>query len=238
MSSIEFYDNFISYQINSGINDRIHSLYKRFCRNGIKRNLNILEIGCGIGVLTYLLTRKLKNFKIEAIDISPQSIEYAKKHLSKENILFTSGDILEYEPHNPLFDRVLMFDVLEHIPIDKHLILFKKICCWMSNDCELLINIPNPYYILYDQKNNPQVLQEIDQPLFVEDLVSTISNASLDIISFETHSIWARNDYLFLNVRKRQEFKEQLLSTDRNIVEKVRFRINRKWRRIKYQYPR
>ena len=87
MGPSEFYDNFITYQIKTGINDRIFGLYKRVCSLSISNNDRILEIGCGIGSLTYLLSQKVKKGKIEAIDISPKSIEFAKK----ECIVFNIG---------------------------------------------------------------------------------------------------------------------------------------------------
>ncbi|MEJ0080478.1 MAG: class I SAM-dependent methyltransferase [Puia sp.] len=80
MSSAEFYDDFIGYQVKSGINDRIYLLYKRLCKSGINTNSNILEIGCGVGMMTYLISRKVRNGRIEATDISTQSIAYAKSN--------------------------------------------------------------------------------------------------------------------------------------------------------------
>jgi len=84
MSSPEFYDNFISYQIESGVNDRIYDCYKRMKKQGINNNSSVLEIGCGIGVLTYLLSRKIKKGVIEAIDLIEKSVDYAKKQPLKK----------------------------------------------------------------------------------------------------------------------------------------------------------
>ena len=57
MSAANFYDEFLASQIRSGINDRIYHLYKKVLRLGLKTDENILEIGCGIGTLTFLLSR-------------------------------------------------------------------------------------------------------------------------------------------------------------------------------------
>src|ERR1035437_7967928 len=119
----DFYNNFMSYQIKSGINDRIYNLKKRLDKLGIKNYSNILEIGCGIGSMTYLLTRKVRRGKIESVDISPESINYAKQHLKRPNLQLTSADVMQYEPVNHPFDYILMFDALEHIPIENHALL-------------------------------------------------------------------------------------------------------------------
>jgi len=233
----EFYDKFIPYQVNSGINDRIYHLYKRLDALVTNNKSNILEIGCGIGSLTYLLTRKFKHGQLESIDISPESIKYAKQHLSAPNLQLTASNIMEYEPVNKPFDYILMFDVLEHIPIETHELLLTKLCSWMHHDSQLFINIPNPGYILHDRKNNPGSLQEIDQPIFIDDLISVTSKASLDLEYFETYSIWVKDDYQFIIFKKKDEFEEIKLSDEQSIFNKTIIWLQRKWRRIRYKYP-
>ena len=238
MGSSQFYDNFISYQIESGINDRIYGLYKRVCISGISPDDSILEIGCGIGALTYLLSKKIKKGKIEAMDISPKSIEYAKKHLRRKNIMFAAADILDFEPGNLKFDKILLFDVLEHIPEENHVLIFDKIGKWMNEDSTLLINLPNPNYIQFEIKNNPEDLQEIDNPVFLNRLSNILDFTSLSITYFETYSVWVKDDYQFLTVKKKTAFVKRELSQHQNILEKLFIRMGREFRNIIYNYPR
>jgi trans-aconitate 2-methyltransferase len=237
MDSAAFYDKFINYQVESGINDRIAGLYKRLCKTGLSADSNVLEIGCGIGTLTYLLLRRIKTGKIEATDISPKSIQFAQKHLKAANLSFSAADILQFEPHQKLFDRILLFDVLEHIPMEQHGQVFQRISQWMNDESLLLINIPNPAYILYDQQHNPAALQETDQPVYLAPLSATLASASLDILSVETYSVWVKEDYQFIIARKRKPFEEKLLSDERNFFQKAVAWCNRKWRKQKYPYP-
>lgn len=237
MSSAEFYDNFISAQVQSGINDRIHGLYKRLCQTGLTADSNVLEIGCGIGTLTYLLLKKVTSGRIEVTDISPKSVEFAQRYLKASNLSFTAADILQFEPQVKPFDRLLLFDVLEHIPLEQHPAVFQRISNWMNNDSLLLINIPNPAYILYDQQHNPAALQETDQPVYMAPLSAALAAASLDIVSVETYSVWVKEDYQFIVVRKRKPFEEKLLSNERSILQKGIVWLGRKWRRLRYPYP-
>jgi trans-aconitate 2-methyltransferase len=240
MSSSEFYDNFVNYQLEAGINDRVYQLYKRLCKLGLSSNDKVLEIGCGIGALTHLLSLKVKKGQIEAVDFSEKSIEFAKANLTKPNLLFSSANILDYEPTYFNFDKILLFDVLEHIPEENHLELFTKINMWMNNNNEslILINIPNPNYILYDQKYNPKALQEIDQPIHIHTLTQTLAKASLELEYFETYSVWVKNDYQFLMIKKKNEFQEQRLSSERNLIEKIKVRLKRDLRKMIYNYPK
>ncbi|MBC7873212.1 MAG: class I SAM-dependent methyltransferase [Ferruginibacter sp.] len=238
MSSATFYDNFIASQVESGINDRIYGLYRRLCKMGLKDGSAVLEIGCGIGTLTYLLGRKVKQGRIEATDLSPKSVEYAKNHLQQPNLVFYAGDILQLEPQNKLFDYILLFDVIEHIPVEDHAVLFKRIYRWMKDDSWLLINIPNPGYILFDQENNPAALQELDQPVYLDHLAPVLGNAGLEISQFETYSVWVQNDYQFIAVKKRKKFEERFLSKERNLFQKGVAWLGRKRRKLLYPYTR
>jgi trans-aconitate 2-methyltransferase len=237
MSSAKFYDDFIQKQVESGINDRIAGLYRRLCKLGLKRDSSVLEIGCGIGTMTYLLTRKVKTGRIEATDISPQSIKYIKKNLVRPNLSVFAGDILHVAPAAGTFDFVLLFDVIEHIPLEDHAVLFARISHWMHDNSSLLINIPNPGYVIYDEKNNPAVLQEIDQPVFPDHLATVVAKAGLDIVQFETYSVWVKNDYQFILVKKRKDFEEQFLGKQRNLFQKGIVWLGRKWRKCVYRYP-
>ncbi len=237
MSSSQFYDEFINYQIDTGINDRIFNLYRRICRIGISKNTNILEIGCGIGSLTYLLSRKIKKGVIEAVDISSKSIEYAKENITQPNVHFYASDILNYQPRHSGFNFVLLFDVLEHIKEEEHTLLFQKIAGWTHPNTALLINLPNPYYTLFDQKNQPQVLQEIDQPVFIDKLAAHLSGAFWDIEYLETYSVWVKNDYQFLKIKKKAEFTEVLVSANQKFLEKLISRLCIIFRKLYFSYP-
>lgn len=237
MSTAEFYDDFLASQIESGINDRIYSLYKKVLKLGLKQNESLLEIGCGIGALTFLLSKKLTKGYIEAFDPSEKSVEFAKQKIKKKNVYFSTGDIVTYEPkHAFSFDKIILFDVLEHIPIEQHLAVFNKAESLLKKDALLLINLPNPAYILYDQANQPEVLQELDQPVFLLQLLPKLEEVGLELVRFETHSVWVKDDYHFLIVRKKQEFKEEFLQAKRNVLQKAARKLLGQWRKINHRF--
>ena len=80
-------------------------------RNILKKDLNILDVGCGNG---YLL-KKLKNlgFKnLYGIDISKKNIESAKD----KGVKCIYGDVSKKVPFNDnFFDIVIAVAVLEHL---------------------------------------------------------------------------------------------------------------------------
>ena len=75
--------------------------------NSIETNgfQNILEIGCGTGILTKLLMKKFGNARFKAVDISGKMLEVAKTRLKDERIDFVAGDA-EYMPFDETFDLI------------------------------------------------------------------------------------------------------------------------------------
>jgi trans-aconitate 2-methyltransferase len=73
-----FYDDYVELQDDSGINDRVYGLYKKMLGQGLQSHSHVLELGCGIGTLTYLIAQKVKKGTIESVDISPKSIGFTR----------------------------------------------------------------------------------------------------------------------------------------------------------------
>jgi trans-aconitate 2-methyltransferase len=232
----EFYDNFVSSQEATGVNDRIYSLYKRMKKYGLNKHSNVLELGSGIGAMTYLLSKVVKKGKIEAVEISSKSVEYAKAKNKRSNVQFFNSDIVDYKPKLSAINFISLFDIIEHIPKERHFDLFKNISSYMNDDTILLINIPNPAYIEYDKKHNPEVLQVIDQAIYVDFLLQNLQENDLDIFYFEKYSIWVEDDYIFYAIEKKKEFKEHEIHQDRSLIEKALKKAFRLKLKLFYNY--
>jgi trans-aconitate 2-methyltransferase len=232
----EYYDDFIKYQVKAGINDRIHQLFNRLLHLGLNADSNILELGSGIGVLSFLLSKKVKSGKIEAVDLSSKSIEFSKHKIKNKNISFFTDDIIRYAPKNKKFDFITLFDIIEHIPIERHYDLFKNLASIANENTKILINIPNPEYIEYFRANNPGVLQIIDQPIPLNLILENAEKNGLQITYFETYNIWVENDYQFFIIKKKKKFTEKKLNERRSLFQKIKYRIKAKYIGLKYNY--
>lgn len=79
----------------------------------IKPDSRGIDLGCGIGYITNLLSKKLGiNNELVGLDYSKKFIEYAKKNTENENIRFVQGDIRNLEFDSNTFDWAWSMDTL------------------------------------------------------------------------------------------------------------------------------
>lgn len=222
---INFYDDFTKKQ---GVNKRHYSILSKLTKSGLKNNHSVLEMGCGIGSLTILLANYLNKGNLMSVDISPESIKIAKKKLLKyHNVKLLAHDITTYEFGNTLFDVIVLPDVLEHIPLDAHFHLFKKISEILKPKGFVFIHIPNPEYLEWCIKNRPNTLQIIDQPIYTFELVKNIQPHGFYIDELKTYPIWVKDsDYQYIVLRKscQQDFSIDLIEKV-NFLDKVKQKI-------------
>jgi trans-aconitate 2-methyltransferase len=232
----KYYDEYITDQVASGVNDRIYGLYKRLLRLGLTPRSNVVELGSGIGTLTFVLSKYIKQGNIEAVDLSPGSIAFAKERITHPNISFFADDVVRYQPAMPRIDFITLFDIIEHIPTERHEALFQNIAAYAGEHTKIVINIPNPAYIEYDREHNPGALQIIDQPLPLSFILENLEKNGLTLRHFEEYSIWAEQDYQYFVVEKKKVFQEVLLSSKRGFWGKALKKLERTYIRMRYRY--
>ena len=99
----------------------------------------ILEIGCGVGTLVYELTQK--GYSVIGTDISREAIDFGREKYPGLSLEVQAAQVLHFPNHS--FDRVLSFDVFEHIPrIDPHLEEVRRI---LRPGGYYLFQTPNKY---------------------------------------------------------------------------------------------
>lgn len=91
--------------------DTYWGIQRFLTEKNISRDANILEIGCGLGYLTYSILKK--GFKITGIDISKIAVENARKKFGDHYICH---DVMEYSKENKnKYDVIIMTEVIEHV---------------------------------------------------------------------------------------------------------------------------
>ncbi|MFW5983500.1 MAG: class I SAM-dependent methyltransferase [bacterium] len=199
----EFYDKYSERQIKSGVNERHKSILSWLNKFGLQKGHSVLEIGCGIGTVTSLLAKYLSNSgHVLAVDLSKKSIKIARQRINKKNVKFIDGDILDMDIKDK-YDVILLPDVIEHIPLDKHPLLFKKLSNLLKDNGMITIHIPDPHYLAWFQHNKIKNPQIIENPVYTDQLASAIEETNLKISYLESYCIWTTGyDYQIIKLEK------------------------------------
>jgi cyclopropane fatty-acyl-phospholipid synthase-like methyltransferase len=199
----DYYDEYVGRQAAVGVNKRHRAILEWALKFGMRPGHSVLELGCGIGTVTGLLAGELgPGGSVTAIDLSPASIESAEQRLSSfDNVRLLAADILEMDLKSS-FDVVVLPDVIEHIPLERHRALFERVSSWVKPDGFVLLHYPSPHYQEWNRKHHPDRLQIVDQTIHVDVLSSNTYPNGLYIDHLATYSIWIREgDYVVAVLR-------------------------------------
>ena len=80
-----------------------------------KKNIQILDVGCGDAVLFYLLDQKIKDYNLElyGVDSSDSALSVAREKNPKG--FFKEADLYNIPFEDNYFDMIISSDVIEHI---------------------------------------------------------------------------------------------------------------------------
>ncbi len=90
---------------------------------------NILDVGCADGVFSNLIFKNTKAKKLIGLDVVKTSIDWAKRHWSKnKKIRFIVGDAHRLPFKSNTFDAVFCLEALEHVASPKKVLSeFKRV---------------------------------------------------------------------------------------------------------------
>jgi ubiquinone biosynthesis O-methyltransferase len=121
-----------------------------------KKNLNVLEIGCGYGYTTYAVAKLGNN--VTGIDLSKKSIEFAMKELKLPNSNYINVNIFDYKPSEK-YDVIYSTDVFEHFTDTNKFI--EKAKSLLNPNGKIIITTTNKDY---HSNLNPETIWENDLP--------------------------------------------------------------------------
>jgi len=114
---------YIGHLLDSGYRRRIQPPSQLIERSGIKKGMQVLDLGCGSGAFTPFIARTVGDKgKVYALDIQADMLKQLENKLSKpenkdiKNIKLIEGNAYELPFDNNSLDLVNMVTVLQEIP--------------------------------------------------------------------------------------------------------------------------
>jgi 2-polyprenyl-3-methyl-5-hydroxy-6-metoxy-1,4-benzoquinol methylase len=150
---------------------------------GRARGLQILDVGCGAGVMASHLSRF---GAVTGIDLSEPSIEMARRLVPGARFetcaleQFDSGD---------RFDLITLFDVFEHVPEVARPAFVARIGELLAPDGMVLLSTPHPSLTrwLHEQRND--LMQEIEDPVEPATLVALAAGIGREFVRYATYQV-------------------------------------------------
>lgn len=99
----------------------------------------VLDVASGEGYGSNFLALKAKT--VYGVDLSEETVEYARKKYGRKNLIFSQGDATNLPFEDGLFDVVVSFETIEHH--DKHLEMVKEIKRVLKKEGVLIISSPD-----------------------------------------------------------------------------------------------
>ncbi len=158
---------------------------------------NILEIGCGIGDISWRFSQKFPQADILGFDVSNKSIEIANKLFHSAHLTFVQADDISMVKTNAVsFDLIFLMDVFEHIPVELRTNLFEFTRNHLAKDGIVFMSCPAIAHQNHLRKNNPSGLQPVDEDISIKEMIEFSEECHLPLLFFKEISVWNTGDYL------------------------------------------
>ncbi len=114
----------------------------RFAKKYIKKGDAVLDIGCGDGFMTNVLSESCKH--VVGVDSSQTGISLANSLVDASKADFILGSVNNLPFKENTFDVITLFEVIEHIPVTSLKDVIKEIKKVLKEGGVLIVTTPNP----------------------------------------------------------------------------------------------
>ncbi len=116
-------------------------IYESFIDQFCIKDGDVLDVGCGSGNTTALLSVVFPYNKVTAIDMDKSTIKFAKKFNQQNNINFNHSSLENFKDEK--FDYIFACEILEHMTYDKQKFFIEKCLSLLKKDGLLFLTTPN-----------------------------------------------------------------------------------------------
>jgi len=193
---------------------------------------NILDIGCGLGWSSFEFSRNT-NAKIEAIDLSPNLIEFAKGIFGNGYANYAVKNVNDGFEKTQKFSVIVMIDVFEHIEKENRDAFTNSLKNLVDETFQIFITCPTVDHQNYLKQNDPEGLQPVDEDVTQGDIYQLAKSLNARLDYFEIKDIFRKGDYFHsmisnydiqstpqFSLLNKKERVEKLVNFKRNVLGK------------------
>ena len=191
-----FYDANVSGKLEGFVegNPRVERAWKTIDKWAPTNPDHILEIGCGIGDICWRMTRKWTGSHVVGLDISPKSIEMARKLFGSSRLSFVDGP-LRAETFTDKFDLIVLMDVYEHIAVVDRLGLHQVLKDLCNDHGRIVLSFPTPGYQAWLRQHHPDQIQPVDENVSIETIAALASDTNTEVLLYQEVNVWHEGEY-------------------------------------------
>jgi cyclopropane fatty-acyl-phospholipid synthase-like methyltransferase len=241
-----FYDDFLEskmlkYRIQG--NPRIDRATERILQF-VDSDSNVLDVGCGIGIVPERIAATLEEGHVWGFDISERNIWYARETVNSPNVSFFVGDVVEgqkqiQEHLAAPIDVIALVDVIEHIPRDRHSDLFQFFESITSEQSSVVLTYPSPQHQKHLIENDPEELQIIDQVIELDELRETAQKAGFSLCHYSLETVWKRNQYIHCVFQTDSSLSPPVSTSRKTLSQRLAWTLKHRWNQyIRIPYRR
>jgi SAM-dependent methyltransferase len=165
-----------------------------------REELQILDVGCGAGVMTQHLSRY---GSVTGIDFSSAAIDAARRLSPHLRYVVGSLDDLDGDAR---FDVICAFDVLEHIPARERPQFLSQVAARLAPEGVVFMSTPFPAFTRYRRNLGDDTLQIIDEEVELPTILGEAAEAGLQLTSFAAYDVF----------RGSPEYQAMVFTTERS----------------------
>jgi len=205
---VSYYDEHVKNKLNDyiNINPRIDFGWETIKRFAPVKPGRILEVGCGMGNISYRMHNYWPGAHVTGIDISTLSIQIAQKLFAGEKLNFKESILLP-DTFNEQFDLIVFMDVYEHISVADRPAVHSALSKILKNKGRIILTVPTPHNLKWSLINKPETMQPVDEHISFEVVGKLAADTGTEVILYQIRDVWNVGDYAHIVLEKNDDFE-------------------------------
>jgi len=203
-----YYDEHVVGKLRAflDVNARVEAAWQTLVQFGPPGAARICEIGCGIGDISWRMSRRFRNAAVTGLDISPRSIEIASRLFGPDGVSFAQVDDLRGRIPSST-DLLVMMDVYEHIEPERRFALWEAVDAALGDTGRIFLAFPSPRHQAFLRETGAEI-QPVDEDLTLDDMRDMARGTRTEIVLYKELDVWNPGDYVHVGLARRPDWGE------------------------------